>query len=736
MLTSFTSPSPPRGGLPIVLRWLSLTLGLLLVVAAEAVLNASRWLGLAGDPFDFLSRADRVMPVFDDGRFGLHFGPALLLLASGLALVWLALRRLAGGDAASAVRALNVSPFDLAQFTAALASPKPGAAAAPIAVAATSIAWCAWSLRNGPPPGGFAFLAALLSVGAAFHTVDRSRGRRLLSRAELAGAGGYLAFLLLLAFGCRREGTVLPTLAFGLALLGVLLWRRVLSWEWAAFGAMALLGFAVYATHIVSWRYACIGDEYAYFVFARSLLHTPLGELPPLFGMKGVYEQAPILSGYVQAFTMRLYGENQYGWRISESLAVFLAALPVYALVRAFARRATALVAVLVFLSSQHLLGFSRAGYAHCQGLLTWPTAVALLLLAARRGSLLGLFLAGVSACWAFYTMPVAIPLIGVPGLFFILLFLSPANPPPRLRSMIPATVAFAAGLALTAAPGFLDVGWFKSILGQTAATSQVATDHPFRDQILPNYLGTQMAVLHSPFDSHYVSGPHLDPVASGLMMFGLLTALALAFARRPGAAPRVAIALLLSYPIVVFCIGGLVPYAHPSIARTYILVPFYAVFAALGASRLFAGAVALGMPRRLATILALPVLALIPLANLYNFLVLMEKGKPRTTITMMIKTFDEMPAETPFAFVSPVSLNIRQVLESTRYPVEKLVFIPDHEPRQAMLSLQRRHPGPVVVLLPGDPPVDDYDAWVAAFEELWPGRKAVDVRTASERGT
>jgi len=386
-------------------------------------------------------------------------------------------------------------------------------------------------------------------------------------------------------------------------------------------------------------------------------------------------------------------------------------------------------VAVLVFLSSQHLLGFSRAGYAHCQGLLTWPTAVALLLLTARRASLLGLFLAGVSACWAFYTMAVAIPLIGVPGLFFIFMFLSPWNPAPRLRSMIQATLAFSAGLLLTAAPGFLDVGWFKSIVGQTAAKSQVETAHRFLDQILPNYLSTQTAVLHFPIDSHYVSGAHLDPVSSGLMMLGLLTALGLAFSRRVGAANRVAIVLLVSFPISCFCIGGLVPYSHPSIPRTYILVPFYAVFAALGAARILAGAEALGMARRLVAILAVPVFALVPLANLYNFLVLMEKNKRRTAITMMVRQFEEMPDETPFAFVSAADMNIRQVVESTRYPVDKLIFVPDLEPRQTMLALQRRYKTSVVVLLPDDPPVAHRDAWIAAFTELWPGRQTVAVQ-------
>jgi len=294
---------------------------------------------------------------------------------------------------------------------------------------------------------------------------------------------------------------------------------------------------------------------------------------------------------------------------------------------------------------------------------------------------------------------------------------------------MIPATLAFSAGLLLTAAPGFLDVDWFKSIVGQTVARSQVETAHPFLEQILPNYLSMQTAVLHFPIDSHYVSGAHLDPVSSSLMMLGLLTALGLSFSRRMGAANRVAIVLLLSFPIICFCIGGLGPYGLPSIPRTYIVVPFYAVFAALGAARVVAGANALGMPRRLVAILAVPVLALIPLANLYNFLVLMEKNKSRTAITMMIRQFEGMPDEAPFAFVSALNKTIRQVVESTRYPVDKLLFIPDLEPRQAMLSLQRRYKTSVVVLLPGDPPVAHLDAWIAAFTELWPGRQTVVVQ-------
>ena len=91
-------------------------------------------------------------------------------------------------------------------------------------------------------------------------------------------------------------------------------------------------------------------------------------------------------------------GQTLTAWRLSSVIAMWLAALPLYFLVRATLGKRTAWIALAFFAVSPYVLTYARLGYDAAQAV--WPVVLALALtwLAVQRDSRLYAFLAGVVA--------------------------------------------------------------------------------------------------------------------------------------------------------------------------------------------------------------------------------------------------------------------------------------------------------------------------------------------------
>ena len=487
--------------------------------------------------------------------------------------------------------------------------------------------------------------------------------------------------------------------------------------------------FAVYTFDLTSWRYAFIGDEYAFFEFANNIINGVAR--PYVLSPMGAYDVHPVFATYVQIATMSLFGNDIYGWRISESLAVMLAALPLYVVLRAFVNARGALLALMVFLASQHLLGLTKVGYTYSQLFVPLLGSLALFVLAVRRGSLLGLFLSGAAAAFAFYTFAFGIPFIVLPLLMFGLCLLAPRVIPAHegesggaqrsrskkiaraFQSLVPAAAALVLGIGLTAMPSLSDTNALERIAGHTVAHSEVRGANNLTEQVIPNFLYTLNASLSFQGHSHYVYGAHLDPLSSILMLLGIAAAIA-AFRRS-----RVALWLLASFVLACLFAGGFAPYPYPPIARTYILIPFYALFAAFGASRVFAWLSA-SRAKRLVMPVWIALMVAIPALNFYQFFVLTDRHNPQEQVAMVVREFQTQPQNTTVYVIERAPFNFsvtRMVLRAYHLNADRLRAITDETASGGLSAMLRSSTDEVLVNW--DSPARD--RWRSAYRQLWP---------------
>ncbi|HEV2037364.1 MAG TPA: hypothetical protein VGQ96_02065, partial [Candidatus Eremiobacteraceae bacterium] len=540
---------------------------------------------------------------------------------------------------------------------------------------------------------------------------------------------GYVAFLLLLAIAFREPISRAAAILIALS-AGIWTWRKRPGMrEIIAFALVVMGAIAVYTFDLTSWRYAFIGDEYAFFEFANNIINGVAR--PYVLSPMGAYDVHPVFATYMQIATMSLFGSDIYGWRISETLAVMLAALPLYVAMRAFVNARGALVALMVFLASQHLLGITKVGYTYSQLFVPMLGCLALFVLAVRRSSLLGMFLSGVAAAFAFYTFAFGIPFIVLPLLMFGLCLLAPRIGPGKagescgskqassqmlalaFQSIVPAAAALVLGIGLTAMPSLSDINALERIAGHTVAHSEVRGANNLTEQVLPNFLYTLNASLSFQGHSHYVYGAHLDPLSSILMLLGL--AAAIAAMRRS----RMALWLLVSFVLACLFAGGFAPYPYPPIARTYILIPFYAQFAAFGSARLFAWLSAsrakpLVMPVWITLMLAIPAL------NFYQFFELTDRHNPQEQVAMVVQEFQTRPPESTVFVVerAPFNFNVtRMVLRAYHLNADRLRAITDETVSGGLSAMLRS--GSQEVLVNWDSPARD--RWRSAYRQLWP---------------
>jgi DNA-binding beta-propeller fold protein YncE len=714
--------------------WL-LALSLTLLAAAHTLLGAGLWLGMNDDAFAVLQPLNCLIPLFCQLNFQRYFGIAFICIIVALIAFVVAER---GKFGFQVISELGAPPGALhfqsrrwrVVFLAMLL----------LSVSLSLVfAYVTITPPGKPPPALWA--ATLALVAGTFYCADRASGRRaLLSREEQLLLIAYVAFLLTLGLALREP--LLRAAAVVVALtLGVRTWRtHARLREPIAFALIVMSAFAVYTIDLTSWRYAFIGDEYAFFEYANNIINGIAQ--PYILSPMGAYDVHPVFATFVQIATMMLYGNDIYGWRVSETLAVMLAALPLYVAVRAFVNVRAALVALIVFLASQHLLGLTKVGYTYAQLLVPLLASVALCVLAARRGNLLGFFLSGAAAAFAFYTFALGIPFIVLPVLMFGLCSLAPHSGSSAARSLspawrlmpgrfsrrfqalLPAAAALMLGIGLTAMPSLSDPQALERIAGHTVANSEVSAANNLTQQVIPNFLYTLGASLSFLGHSHYVNGAHLDPLSSILMLLGAAAAVA---ALRTS---RMALWLLVGFVLACLITGGFAPYPYPPIARTYILIPFYALFAAFGASHVFASLevsrlARLGIPAWIVLMVSIPAL------NLYQFFVLTDQHNPQEQVAMVVKEFQTQSAESTVYLVEGAPFNFsvtRMVLRAYHLNADRLRAVTD-------VSLVGELPGMLrsgenAILVSWDSPARDQ--WRSSFRQLWPGQSDTIISDAT----
>ncbi len=378
--------------------------------------------------------------------------------------------------------------------------------------------------------------------------------------------GWYVAlFFVLLAFtAClvfvldRAQGAAFP------------IGTRFRVWELAFVLGVAGLFAGLVAQDLTNWRYASLGDDGSFFVFAKEIASG--NDTLNLFGQAGPAGNHPLLSSAYQAGVMNVAGVDILGWKLA-TLLVLVATIPIfYWLVRTLTNTRTAVVATAILASSHYLLGYAHTGYDNVFPLLPTVLALALFVGGTRRSSMLLLFCSGAIAGLGFYTFYSGRAAIVI--LAIVVFFLG------RKRWQPAMVLPLAVGFALAVAPLFAVEGW--NVIGEMRAESQSDGQSLFAtfSGLAASAPRVFLAFNFNPYPKHFISGSLLDDVSAPLALLGLAyTATRLRSERYR---------LLLIWFLVAIVVTGLFHPRQVEInSRLHYVLPAMATFAGIAIDRL-----------------------------------------------------------------------------------------------------------------------------------------------------
>lgn len=425
-------------------------------------------------------------------------------------------------------------------------------------------------------------------------------GSRLLRLIQLGlGQAALLYFLRSLTLN-RAE--LLPSGLFLLTVLILLLrWVKPAPIYWVTCAAIGLMSYRLWG-----WEYAVVGDEYSFYSYALQRLGDEglWGSLAYLFKGTAVYGSHPFLSTWVQMLSMSIFGEDHFGWRISN---IFLAGVSLYffyVFFRTFLSMRVSLWAVMLLACSHYLFNFSKIGYNNLQALFAFGVLMAAASRAIRSPGEFNYALTGAAVGLCFYVYPAA--LYAIPAAGLLLLFYDP----PRDKTAMRRWFSLLLPLAILLLPlAFQPEYWQSKLLGTFLTDNSYASQRPLLGQFSKNIVYAYFSYLYAVDQTHFVIASHIDPLSGLLLPLGL-GYLLLTFRRE-----RFSAYMLLCYAMLLFLVGATHDRFAPSTTRMFMLLPWYAVFAAVGLGWLQGQ---FSLSRLARTGLPLVILAAILATNLY----------------------------------------------------------------------------------------------------------------------
>lgn len=440
---------------------------------------------------------------------------------------------------------------------------------------------------------------------------------------------GVCAYLFLKLHGGSYEGFYPGLLAAAVAFLGVTFWRwdrrllvrlrlRLRWWEVTLLAAVVGLYMGLNMRDLDGWRYSAIGDEYAFFGWAKRIAS---GFPTNLFTARGVYDYRPMGGSALQAASMKVFGQDQFGWKMSNVVLVAATLPALYLLARHLFNQRVALVATAALAFSHQVFAYTHIGYDNLQVILPSVLCFALFVAGLGRSSLL-LFAAGVVAGLSAYTFPAA----RVTPLIIVAYLLTLGWKHWKVQTLLPlglGAVIAVAPILIVSGQDFWTAMSERSVFGFTdSATEGVGR------RILENIPRTLFIFNFSPGHSdHYVSRSVLDPVSAVFYVMGLAVALT---RFRQNSYRFVLIWLALG----LFTTGILSPYDRPAEDRVHFDLPPAAILVGIGVHEAFRRLSDVMPPRTAQYTAALSLAALLPtilVLNSIRFWVETPRSAPTT---------------------------------------------------------------------------------------------------------
>lgn len=260
---------------------------------------------------------------------------------------------------------------------------------------------------------------------------------------------------------------------------------------------------------INSWKFAFVGDEWPFYIYAHNIAVSSL--YPNPFSFNGVYDTHSQLASIYQSFFMTIFGPSNFSWRLSNCILIIPISIFFYRYVRNSFNKELALTATVILQSSYYLANFFKIGYDN-------PQCFALFIVCLyainrysqtptkKLGGTLGL-LFGIS--FYIYMGPI-FP-------FFLWPYFLPLIKKIRFKGVIKSLIALILVYIITLVPIITNI---SSLLPVIKAFGVIQNFH-FNNAILRSF--TLFYINNDYFYNHFVKGSYLDVVTGFFCLIGTL---------------------------------------------------------------------------------------------------------------------------------------------------------------------------------------------------------------------
>ncbi len=473
------------------------------------------------------------------------------------------------------------------------------------------------------------------------------------------------------------------------------------------------LAVILYTLLLQSWRFGIIGDEYIFYHYGRIMLnqHSIKHVLAHILSARTViYSKFLYLSVLPHALSMRLLGDDNFGWRFANLYLAILAIPFFHAFIKDFCRRRTALIYAFLFATSQYLIVFSRIGYNNVQSLLGMAVVLWLAGRAVTTGKDLYYSLLGIGLGICLYIYPAVLGVMPLPIL--LLLFF---NPPWRSRRAFGQWTLLIAGFSLLFLPLIFEPDYWQQKMGESAMQA-VGVSQYFH--VFSNLLYSLFSFLYAPEESHYVVSSYLAPFSGVLVTIGL--GWALWRARREKFMRFVLAGLVFLF----FSLGASRSRALLPVTHMFLILPWWFLFTALGIEWLLQW-MSLRRSKTLVKRAALTILLLITTMNMVHaFAISPMRSERYHSLEALYMRFvqdqggrDDLGNQGKFLFITDEKWNIygfNSFRDAYHLPPAQaqLIRVPLYE--EPFYPLEER------IVLP-EPPIEDEEKGITHLElETW----------------
>jgi hypothetical protein len=266
---------------------------------------------------------------------------------------------------------------------------------------------------------------------------------------------------------------------------------------------------------------------------------------------------------------------DSFGWRFSNAFLSALAVGLLYGFYRLFVSERVALVGAFLLASSHYLMSFGKIGYNNLQAfftmaLLLWAAAWAI-----RSARPLAYVVVGAAAGLCFYVYPAAIYIL--PAALLLMLIYAP----PRSKAELRRWGIMAIPLLFLILPLMVQPEYWRAKLPGTFfyRPELVQTTGVLLAHLARNMFYALLSFLYIPSEGLFVAASFVDPLTGALALIGIAYLLKSLFRHRE----RAAVYLSCSFIVTLFLAGASHDRDYPPVTRMFMVLPWLALFGALG---------------------------------------------------------------------------------------------------------------------------------------------------------